>query len=66
MGQKCTGCNLADEKEKLFLKVKREKDKFKGVYLGDKEKLKAEFRDSTIERADIEDIMLANVFKTKR
>ncbi len=57
---------LTDEKEKLFLKVKREKDKFKGVYLGDKEKLKAEFRDSTIERADIEDIMLANVFKTKR
>lgn len=56
---------LTDEKENLFLKIKREKGKFKGIYFGDKERLEAEFQSSTIERADIEDIMLANVFRTK-
>lgn len=57
---------LTDKKENLFLKIKREKGKFKGIYFGDKERLKTEFQSSTIERADIEDIMLANVFRTKK
>lgn len=47
--------------ESLFLKIKREKNKFKAVYFGDKQKILNNFRDCIIESAKIEDIMLANI-----
>ena len=56
---------LTPENESLFLKVKREKDQFKGIYFGDKEKLSNAFPDSDVKKACIEEIMLANIFKTK-
>lgn len=54
---------LNDENKTLFLKIKKDKNKFKGIYCGNKEKILEAFPDSKIENANIEDIMLANVFK---
>ena len=58
--------NLSSEKEVLFLNVKRERSKFRGIYCGDKEKIKLVFPDSKIENANIEDIMLSNILKKKK
>ena len=55
--------NLTPEKAKLFFYISKEDKSFKGFYIGDKKEISDKFPNANIEKAKIEDIMLAYTFK---
>lgn len=52
---------LNNEKEKLFLRITKDRNNFKGIYRGIKDNMIKIFPNAKIEASNIEDVMMANI-----